>query len=86
MPRRIYYRRQADLCLQLALVQNDPHTTLLLAALAKELVAKADDADSTPRRSVAAFLGRSAAPPERVEDACKRAYGGALQTRDRSGL
>lgn len=45
MPRRKYYRRQADLCLQLALLQNDPQTSLLLAELAKELKAKADDAD-----------------------------------------
>jgi hypothetical protein len=43
MPRRIYYRRQADLCLQLALAQNDPQTTVLLAGFAKELQAKADD-------------------------------------------
>jgi hypothetical protein len=45
MPSRIYYRRQADLCLQLALVQHDPQATLLLAGLAKELQAKADDPD-----------------------------------------
>jgi hypothetical protein len=71
MPHPRYYRRQADLCLQLALVQDDPHTTMLLAALAKELLAKADDPTGALR--VAAFPGRSAAP-----------YGGALQTRDRS--
>jgi hypothetical protein len=41
-----YYRRQSDLCLQLALVQEDPQTTLLLVKLAKELRAKADAPDS----------------------------------------
>ena len=45
MPRRGYYRRQSDLCLQLALLQNDPQTTLLLAKLAKELQAKGNDVD-----------------------------------------
>jgi len=38
-----YYRRQSDLCLQLALLQNDPQMTLSLVGLAKELRAKADD-------------------------------------------
>jgi hypothetical protein len=43
MPRPKYYRRQSDLCLQLALLQTDPHTKLLLVELAKELQAKADE-------------------------------------------
>jgi hypothetical protein len=41
-----YYRRQSDLCLQLALLQADPEMTLLLVKLAKELRAKADGPDS----------------------------------------
>jgi hypothetical protein len=69
MPHPRYYRRQADLCLQLALVQDDPHTTIMLAALARQLLAKAGHADSAPRCSVVAFPGRNAAPSERVEDA-----------------
>jgi hypothetical protein len=63
MPRPGYYRRQSDLCLQLAMLQNDPQTKLLLVELAKELQAKADDPEGVPRRSLAAFPGRSAAPP-----------------------
>jgi hypothetical protein len=73
MPRPRYYRRQSDLCLQLAMLQTDPQTKLLLVELAKDLQAKADDPEGVPRRSLAAFPGRSAAP-----------LGGALQTRDRS--
>jgi hypothetical protein len=46
MPSSKYYRRQSDLCLQLALAQNDPKMTLALVALAKELRAKADEPDS----------------------------------------
>jgi hypothetical protein len=46
MPSSKYYRRQSDLCLQLALAQNDPQMTLALVALAKELRAKADEPDS----------------------------------------
>jgi hypothetical protein len=43
-----YYRRQSDLCLQLALLQNDPQMTLSLVGLAKELRAKADEPTSAP--------------------------------------
>ena len=39
-----YYRRQCDLCLQLALLQADPQMTVLLVGLATELRAKADEA------------------------------------------
>jgi hypothetical protein len=46
MPSSKYYRRQSDLCLQLALLQNDPQMTLSLVALAKELRAKADEPDA----------------------------------------
>jgi hypothetical protein len=43
-----YYRRQSDLCLQLALLQNDPQMTLSLVGLAKELRAKADEPAGAP--------------------------------------
>jgi hypothetical protein len=39
-----YYRRQSDLCLQLALLQTDPQTSVLLVELARELRAKAQEA------------------------------------------
>jgi hypothetical protein len=72
MPRRIYYRRQADLCLQLALLQNSPRTTVLLVALAKELRAKADIGDSGPidrwipeRPRTASYLTPPDQPPRR---------------------
>ena len=43
-----YYRRQSDLCLQLALLQNDPQMTLSLVGLAKELRAKAEEPAGAP--------------------------------------
>jgi hypothetical protein len=66
MPSRIYYRRQADLCLQIALVQNDPQTTLLLAGLAKELQAKADDPDTASTRPVGTLAGLDGMEAESV--------------------
>jgi hypothetical protein len=52
MPRSEYYRRQSELCLQLALLKADRHAdsrvTLWLLALAKDLRAKADAADNPP--------------------------------------
>jgi hypothetical protein len=50
-----YYRRQSDLCLQLALLQNDPQMTLSLVGLAKELRAKADGPHGPPA-SVPTYL------------------------------
>jgi hypothetical protein len=50
MPRSEYYRRQSELCLQLALLKADRYAdrrvTLWLLALARELRAKADAADN----------------------------------------
>jgi hypothetical protein len=50
MPRSEYYRRQSELCLQIALLKADRYAdwrvTLWLLALAKELRGKADAADS----------------------------------------
>ena len=47
-----YYRRQSELCLQLALLQADLHgdlrMTFWLLELAKELRVKADEAENTP--------------------------------------
>ena len=52
MPRPKYYRRQSDLCLQLAMLQTDPQTKLLLVELAKELQAKADDPEGAANFAV----------------------------------
>jgi hypothetical protein len=41
-----YYRRQSELCLQLALLYDDQRMTLWLVDLAKELQAKAGGAGS----------------------------------------
>jgi len=60
MPSPKYYRRQSELCLQLALLYSDPQMTLLLVNLATELRAKADEA--TARRGHADLpdgIGRS---------------------------
>jgi hypothetical protein len=62
-----YYRRQSDLCLQLALLQADPQTSVLLVGLAKELRARAEEVGSeaagrptyAPRRSRALSGRRS---------------------------
>jgi hypothetical protein len=52
MPGSEYYRRQSELCLQLALLKADLSAdlrmTLWLLALAKDLRAKADAADDPP--------------------------------------
>lgn len=41
-----YYRRQSELCLQLALLYDDQHMTLWLVDLAKKMQAKADNAET----------------------------------------
>jgi hypothetical protein len=52
MPSSEYYRRQSELCLQLALLraerEGDLHMTFWLLELAKELRAKAADAEREP--------------------------------------
>ena len=45
MPSPEYYRRQAELCLRMALLQDDMSTTYWLVEFAKDLQAKADEAD-----------------------------------------
>ena len=40
-----YYRRQSELCLQLALLHHDTHTTYRLVELAKEMQARAEEAE-----------------------------------------
>jgi hypothetical protein len=46
MPSPEYYRRQAELCLRMALLQDDMSTTYWLVEFAKDLQAKADEADA----------------------------------------
>jgi hypothetical protein len=46
MPSPEYYRRQAELCLRMALLQDDMSTTYWLVEFAKDLQAKADEAES----------------------------------------
>lgn len=41
-----YYRRQADVCLQLALAQRDQQAAIRLVELANELMARAEEADA----------------------------------------
>ena len=48
-----YYRRQADICLALSLMGEDPAIAVALIAMAKELQKKAEEAgrgDDGPRR------------------------------------
>ena len=41
-----YYRRQADVCLQLALAQRDQQAAIRLVELAHQLMARAEEADA----------------------------------------
>jgi hypothetical protein len=49
MASSVYYRRQSDLCLRLALVQDDPEAILLLVEFAKTLRAKAEESPAAPQ-------------------------------------
>lgn len=50
MLRPEYYRRQSELCLQLALLQNDTHASYRLIELAKEMQARAEEAEGETER------------------------------------
>ena len=52
-----YYRRQADLCLQLALAQHDQRAAVWLVDLAEEMKAKAEEA-AEASKSGASLCGR----------------------------
>lgn len=52
-----YYRRQADLCLQLALTQRDHSAALWLIELAEEMLAKAEAADPAMCDAIIRRLG-----------------------------
>jgi hypothetical protein len=52
-----YYRRQSDLCLQLALAQDDPEAILLLVEFAKVLRAKAEGSPSIAQDGCETSLG-----------------------------
>lgn len=56
MPSADYYRRQSELCLRLALLQDDQHTTYRLVELAKDLQARAEEAGSEPGSSMPAHM------------------------------
>jgi hypothetical protein len=46
MSKSDYYRRQADVCLQLALAQHDQQAAIRLVELAEELMGRAKEADA----------------------------------------
>ncbi len=48
MPSADYYRRQSELCLRLALLQDDEPTTYRLVELARDLQARAEEAEADP--------------------------------------
>jgi hypothetical protein len=48
-----YYRRQADICLRLALLSDDVEVVELLIAKAKELRAKAESTESGGGKNLA---------------------------------
>jgi hypothetical protein len=53
MPSPEYYRRQAELCLRLALLQHGTSATYWLVALAKDLQAKAGEAEGDRQHALA---------------------------------
>jgi len=50
MPSPEYYRRQSELCLQLALLHHDTRTTYWLVQLAREMQARAEKAEGETER------------------------------------
>ena len=50
MPSPDYYRRQSELCLQLALLHRDTRSTFWLVELAKEMRARAEEAEAQADR------------------------------------
>jgi len=50
MPSPEYYRRQSELCLQLALLHRDTRSTFWLVELAKEMRARAEEAEAQAER------------------------------------
>lgn len=74
MPSSEYYRRQSEFCLQLALLKADLYAdlrmTFWLLELAKELRAKADEADGPPTSvpTHVTFMMGPRQPPGRADD------------------
>ena len=56
MPSPEYYRRQSELCLQLALLHSDTRATFWLVELAKEMRARAEEADAERQGSMSAYM------------------------------
>ena len=70
MPSPDYYRRQSELCLQLALLHRDTRSTFWLVELAKEMRARAEEAE--------AQADRQGSTPAYMEDADERLGGGGI--------
>lgn len=75
MPGPEYYRRQSEICLRLALLNDDAHATYWLVEMAKGLQARADEADCDPERDsasdqhrVSVYLMDSDEPPDGGRD------------------
>ena len=64
MPSPEYYRRQSELCLQLALLHRDTRSTFWLVELAKEMRARAEEAEAETER-------QRSSPPAYMVDADK---------------
>ena len=56
MPSPEYYRRQSELCLQLALLHRDTRSTFWLVELAKEMRARAEEAEAERQGSMSAYM------------------------------
>jgi len=56
MPSPEYYRRHSELCLQLALLHRDTRSTFWLVELAKEMRARAEEAEAERQGSMSAYM------------------------------
>jgi hypothetical protein len=70
MPSPDYYRRQSELCLQLALLHRDTRSTFWLVEFAKEMRARAEEAE--------AQADRQGSTPAYMVDADERQGGGGI--------
>ena len=90
MPSAAYFRRQADICLRLALIASDDEVSNRLIVMAREYTAKGDalagqsGADAPPG-AARPFIIRSPSRASSMDRKCKNALRGAERSSPRNG-